>query len=418
MRPETERVGYVLKVFPRLSETFILNELLAHERAGTRIEVFSLRPATEDVVHDSVATLRAPVSYLPVGRLTVHDLWTQLSEASAELPGFSAALAEARPEDVRDVYQAVVLARAASARGLTHLHAHFATAATTVARLAARFAGLPYSFTAHAKDIFHESVEADDLRRKLSDAASIITVSDFNLAHLRELCPAAAQRLHRVYNGLDLDAYSYAAPAERPAQIVGVGRLVEKKGFADLIEACARLAVRGRDFHCQIAGVGPLEAELRAAIARHSLEQRVTLLGALTQAEVRRLVAGASVLAAPCVVAADGNRDGLPTVLVEAMALGTPCVATDVTGIPEVVRDGRTGLAVPQRDPEALAAALETLMDEPGLRVSLAATARRLVESDFDIRRNTSRIRDLFGSAGAADGRIREEIGAHRVRGG
>ena len=410
------RAGYVLKVFPRLSETFILNELLAHERAGANIGIFSLRAPTEDVVHESVADVRARVEYLPTTRLTVQDLWTQLGEASSELPGFDAALAGARGEEVRDAYQAVVLARAARARGLTHLHAHFGSAATTVARLAARFAGLPYSFTAHAKDIFHESVRADDLQRKLTDAAAVITVSDFNLAYLRELCPSVADRLHRVYNGLDLEAYPYAAPTARPARIVAVGRLVEKKGFGHLIEACALLAGRGRDFRCDIAGAGLLEPELRAAIDRHRLGDRVRLLGARTQAQVRELVAGAAVLAAPCVVAADGNRDGLPTVLVEAMALGTPCVATDTTGIPELVRDGATGLLVGQRDPGALAAALEALLDGPELRVRLAGAGRELVESEFDIHVNTARIRELLAPAG--HDRPQEEIGAHRLSGG
>ena len=412
------RIGYVLKVFPRLSETFILNELLAHERAGLSIEIFSLRAPTEDLVHEAVARVHAPVSYLPTGRLTVDDLWTQLGEASVELPGFAGALADARGEDLRDVHQAVVLAREARARGVTHLHAHFATAATTVARLAARFAGLPYSFTAHAKDIFHESVQADDLRRKLTDAAAVVTVSDFNLAHLRELAPEAAQRMHRVYNGLDLDLYSWSDPSARPARIIAVGRLVEKKGFGDLLEACALLAGRGRDVRCEIVGAGPLEADLRASIERLALEDRATLVGARTQAEVRGLVAGAAVFAAPCVVAEDGNRDGLPTVLIEAMALGTPCVATDVTGIPELVRDGETGLLVGQRDPAALATALDALLDGPDLRVRLAAAARGLVESEFDVDRNAAGIRELFAPAPAAGDVPREAAGAHRLRGG
>src|SRR5262249_16325102 len=161
-------------------------------------------------------------------------------------------------------------------------------------------------------------------------------------------------------------------PHERPPRIVAVGRLVEKKGFEDLVDACAILAERGRDFECRIVGTGELEAQLAARIAARGLAGRVVLVGPRPLDEVAREVQGAAALAAACVVGSDGNRDGLPTTLLEAMALGTPCVATDVTGIPEVVRDGETGILVPQHDPTALAAALAYLLDDPEARVRLA----------------------------------------------
>ena len=392
----------MVKRYPRYSETFIVNEILAHEAAGVGIEIFSLLPPEDGHFQDLISRVRAPVTYLPSKGLKVAEFWSVLEEAGETFPDGWLSLEAARGEDVRYVYQAMVLAREARLRAISHLHAHFATAATTVARLAARFAGLPYTFTAHAKDIFHDSVQPADLRRKLADAAVAVTVSDFNLAYLRESYGLAARHVRRIYNGLGLERFPYRSPRERPPRIVGVGRLVEKKGFVNLIEACAILADEGRGFTCRIVGAGEQEVELRARIARLGLEDRVELLGPRPQRELVRLVQGAAVLATPCVVGADGNRDGLPTVLLEAMALGTPCVSTDVTGIPEVIRDAETGLMVPQWDPAALAAAIERLLEEPDLRVRLADRARRLVEAKFDVNRNAAQLREVFQIVGKA----------------
>jgi colanic acid/amylovoran biosynthesis glycosyltransferase len=396
------KIGYVVKRYPRYSETFIVNEILAHEAAGVELEIFSVLPPEDGHFQDVISRVRAPVTYLPSKGLKVAEFWSVLEQAGEIFPDGWLSLEAARGEDVRYVYQAVVLAREARLRAISHLHAHFATAATTVARLAARFAGLPYTFTAHAKDIFHESVRPADLRRKLADAAVAVTVSDYNIAYLRESYGPAARHVRRIYNGLDLERFPYRSPRERPPRIVGVGRLVEKKGFVDLIEACAILADEGRRFTCRIVGAGEQEVELRARIAGLGLEDRVELLGPRPQSELVRLVQGAAVLAAPCVVGADGNRDGLPTVLLEAMALGTPCVSTDVTGIPEVIRDRETGLMVPQRDPAALTGAIGRLLEEPDLRVRLADRARRLVEEEFDVNRNAAQLREVFQTAGTA----------------
>jgi glycosyltransferase involved in cell wall biosynthesis len=178
-----------------------------------------------------------------------------------------------------------------------------------------------------------------------------------------------------------------------------VGRLVEKKGFDDLIEACALLAVRGRDFRCRVAGVGSLRPALQEHIDRCRLQDRVKLIGPRPQNEIAREIQAAAVLAAPCIVADDGDRDGLPNVIQEALALGTPVISTDVTGIPEVVRDGERGLLVPQQDPLALAGALERLLADAGLRVRLAEEARVFMEREFDIHRNTARRRAMFRAA-------------------
>jgi glycosyltransferase involved in cell wall biosynthesis len=338
---------------------------------------------------------------LPFAGIKPVELWSAIEEAAPALPNLWSGLQNASQEkqDVTQVYQATLLARQATQRGIRHLHAHFATEATTVARIAAAFAGISYSFTAHAKDIYHQGAEWEDRRRKLHDASAVVTVSSFNYRYLHETFGAAANGVQRVYNGLLLDEFPYSDPRERPPIVVAVGRLVEKKGFIYLIDACALLANQGLDFQCWIVGHGECEKQLQARIVERGLTKSVMLLGPRPQAEVIRLVREAAVMAAPCVVGDDGNRDGLPTVLVEAMALGTPCVSTDVTGIPEIIHDGVTGFLVAQHDAPALAAAIARLLGDPQLRSRLARRARTLIEEHFDVHRNTAEMRRLFAAA-------------------
>jgi glycosyltransferase involved in cell wall biosynthesis len=386
-----------VKRYPRFSETFIVNEILAHEAAGLEIEIFSLRPPVDAHFQDLIARVRAGVTYLPSQSINGDDLWGAFREAARPRPDcFWPAVSGAGSEAGRDLFQAALLAQEIHHRGLTHLHAHFASGATSVARLAARMAGISYSFTAHAKDIYHESVDPGDLRRKLRDASAVVTVSDYNVAFLRGAYGAAAGRVRRIYNGLDLELFPYSEPAARPRHILAVGRLVEKKGFGILIDACARLQRQGIPFTCEIIGAGELHADLAARITRHALGDRVVLAGPLPQPEVRRRITRAAVFAAPCVTAADGNRDGLPTVLLEAMALGTPCVSTNVTGIPEIIRHDLHGLLVDQGNSAMLADALALLLGDDARRERLARQARRLIEERFDIHVNAAGVRDLF----------------------
>lgn len=396
------KVGYVLKMYPRFSETFIVSELLAVEAAGTEVEIFSLRPPVDGRFHESLAEVRAPVTYLRHAGIRACDVWATMSAAGAELPALPQCLTELLQAPVADAVQALELARLVQARGLTHLHAHFGSVATTVARLASLLTGVSFTFTAHAKDIFHESVDPLDLARKLTDAAAVVTVSDYNLTFLRSTYGEAAGGVIRIYNGLDLARFPYDSPAARPPVVAAVGRLVEKKGFLDLLDALALLMRQGRPVHLDLVGTGPLEEVLRRRIQELELTAVVRMHGALPQGQVRRVVQAAAVFAAPCLVAADGNRDGLPTVLLEAMALGTPCVATPVTGIPEVVRDGCSGLLVGESDPPRLAEALGRLLDDAALRVRLAEQARALVEREFDVHRQADALRRLFAGAAVA----------------
>lgn len=399
-RSEPGPLGYVVKRYPRFSETFIVNEILAHERAGVPVHIFALRRVNETHFQSILSQVRSPVTYIPDSIPKVDVFWAALNAARAELPDLWAAIEKLGPSEALDVHQAVALALKVRQLGISHLHAHFGTVATTVARLAARFANLSYTFTAHAKDIFHTEVDTAALRTKLGDAASVVTVSDFNVAWIGEHYGAVPVR--RIYNGLNLEAFPYRSPEDRPPQILAVGRLVEKKGFDTLVEACAVLRDRGVPFTCTIIGEGPLRDALAGKVENYGLAGQVTLAGNRPQSDVIAALQGAAVFAAPCVLAGDGDRDGLPTVLVEAMALGTPCVSTDVTGIPELVRDGETGLLVPQSDLIALAGALARLLGDAGLRLQLATNARRLIQTDFDVDRNAADLRSIFREVGAS----------------
>lgn len=401
--PTDRTIGYVLKVFPRLSETFIVNEVVARERAGERIEIAALRPPNDGRFHAKLAALEATVEWIPQVVRTADRLWALLARGRDELPGFDAALPELLRAGAGDAAQAIAVARWARERGVDHLHAHFATAATTVARLASLLTGLPYSFTAHAKDIFHCDVDEAALGRAIDHADHVVTVSDFNVADLRRRFPAARTPIVRVHNGVDLDEMTFAPRAEAPGAATGppvppvlaVGRLVEKKGFADLVDALSILAGRGRPVGARLVGTGPLAEALEAQVAACGLTSSVELAGAQTQTEVHRAMRAASVFVVPCVTAADGDRDGLPTVVLEAMALGTPVVATSVTGMPEAVLDGTTGRLVPERDPYALADAIAALLDDDVTRRRMALAARSHVERCFDVRAQAAALADL-----------------------
>ncbi len=377
------RTGYVLKVYPRFSETFVVREILAREARGEHLAVASLRPPTDGRFHAALADVRAPVTWLDQAPArSAPALWRLLGLARG-LPG--AHLLDALLDDEAHV-AAGALATALWARdlGLTHLHAHFATLAGRTARWAAALLDVPYTVTAHAKDLFVDGPDSHARAAVLGDAAAVVTVSDFNAAWIAARHPGA--RVRRVYNGLDLDALPWQEPVRRSRTVVAVGRFVEKKGFDDLLDAVALLRAAGDPVRLVLAGAGRCEAALHDRAVALGLQDAVELPGPLPQHEVVDLVRSGAVFAAPCVEAADGDRDGLPTVLLEAMALGTPVVSTPVTGVPEAVVDGRTGLLVPQRDPGALAAALRRVLDDDDLARELSKGARALVEQRFDVR--------------------------------
>ncbi len=393
------RVGYVLKVFPRVSETFVINELRALEALGERPLVFSLHHNPDGAVrHGILAALKAPVTYVE-DRLPDEQEVGRLRKRLARELGVSAELRD-RILPRKYVRLAMALAALAERCGIEHFHAHFASRAAHVAALAAALRGIGYSVTAHAKDIYHEEVDREVLRWKIERARFVVTVTDYNVRYLRRLVGdggEAAAKIVRVYNGVDLGRFT---PAEFPRQqtplVLGVGRLVEKKGFHVLLEACRLLADRGVKMRCELIGDGAERPALEEQRERLRLADIVTLRGSLTTEEVGERLRKAYLVALPCVVARDGNVDALPTVLLEAMACGRPVVSTRLSGIPEIVEDGRTGRLVAPGSAVELADALAELLSDPSRAAAMGRAGRARVERLFDLHRNAARIRDMF----------------------
>lgn len=387
-------LAYVLKVFPRVSETFVINEIRALERLGERLCIHSLHHG-DAVPHGILRSLRSPVVYVedePPAEDEVGRTRRRLRREMAIEEGQEDLLLPRK-------YVRLALRLAATLRtdGSPHLHAHFASRAGHVAGLAARLAGCTYSITAHAKDIYHRDVDPAVLRWKIAGARFVVTVSDHNRAYLRDLVadlPGASAKIVRLYNGVDLERFRPTpAPAEAAPMILGVGRLVEKKGFAVLVDACRRLRDAGRTFRCEIVGAGPEEEALRRQIEEARLTGVVSLTGVLPTERVADALRRAAVVALPCVVGGDGNVDALPTVLLEAAASGRAAVSTRLSGIPEIVEDGATGLLVPPADAAALAAALEALIRDPRRAQCMGRAARSRAEERFDLLGNAARLR-------------------------
>jgi colanic acid/amylovoran biosynthesis glycosyltransferase len=404
MRSRHERapVAYILKMYPRFSETFVLNELIELERQGLALRIFSLREPNDGIVHGEVDLVRGAVTYIrwrqviPVARAHARVL---RRSPGRYVKALLLALGRHRLLSIKYFLKAGVVADHVQREGIWHIHAHFASSGASVALDVHRLTGVPYSFTAHAKDIYRHGVDLDYLRTKLEQARFAVTVSDYNRRHLARL---GGHDIVRIYNGLDLRRFvRNGVAADEPPLVLAVGRLVEKKGFDVLVRACALLRDDGVRFRCLIVGKGELAHELRTLIAALDLEQQVELAGPLPREELLEIFRRASVVAAPCVVGSDGNRDGLPTVLTEAMALEIPVVATPVTGIPELVEDGRTGLIVPERDSAALAAAICRLVEDAETARRLAAAGRERVERDFDLHVNVGKLRTLFEASAA-----------------
>ncbi|HEX9638340.1 MAG TPA: glycosyltransferase [Acidobacteriota bacterium] len=398
-------IGYVLKMFPRFSETFILAEILELERRGVKLEIVSLRKPDDGCFHAELARLRSRVHYLPE-HATCHPmrfLAAHFSSARRRPRSYLAALGlalQCLPLGWPAFLRAPLIAQRFEPTAIGQLHAHFASLPALAALLAARLLGIQFSFTAHAKDIFHRACRPRILKALIRHAVQVITISDFNIRHLARLDPAAlrSHKLVRIYNGIDLRRFS---PPQRlepsdPASILAIGRLVEKKGFGDLIEALGQVQRRGLQFHCQIIGKGPLEPELERAIDQNRLRSHVSLEGPLARGAIAARLRRASMLVVPSVVGRDGNREGLPTVLLEAMACAVPAVATTVTGIPEAIEDGVHGRLVPPGDPTRLAEAIGALLADAALRHRLGRAARQRAEQRFDLGRNVAELLKLW----------------------
>ncbi len=413
-------IAYLLKMYPRFSETFVLNEILELERQGVDVRIYSLRKPDDGRFHAHLARVRAPVIYLPQHLLAEAGPILAAQRAFARtwprryLRILLYALSRRNAIAPKRFFVAVVLAEHLRRHPVDHLHAHFASSPARVGMYVHLLTGVPYSFTAHAKDIFLKTIDIPLLRDKIRTAKFVVTVSDYNREYLLRLaagdkCTALGSliqpdavtiqpdQVRRLYNGIDLTLFDgrgvHIMHAQPKPLILGVGRLIEKKGFDILIRACAILKQQGVDFQCEIVGKGPLEHQLRGLIGELELTAHVRLTGPRPQDEIVKLYERAAVFALPCVVGADGNRDGLPTVMLEAMAMRVPVVSTDITGVPEIVEDGTTGLLIPQNDPAALAVALVRLLADPFLRERMGEVARAQVVDKFNLSKNVSVLR-------------------------
>ena len=427
-----DAVAYVLKGWPRISELFIASEIYRVEQAGLPLRLYVIKPADETQTHPVVDRIAAEPVYLPA--TTSLSATTLVRWLRANLPAFLPALGRvarrrplglaratamalaqcvrARPRMVswpkklyvKELLQAVALSDELLAAGdVRHLHAHFAHGTTTVTWLASAITGLPFSFTGHAKDIYAPKLNpAGLLRRKLRAARFAVTCTEANLEHLRAIAPDAT--VHRVYHGLNADfsrllagTVNGHAPEPDAVRLLGVGRLVPKKGFDVVVDACGLLSRRGVPFQATIVGpdddAGP---GLRRRIAELGLGDRIRLQGQMSQAELLGEYRRASAFCLPCRVLDDGDRDGIPNVLVEAMASGAPVVTTPISGIPEIVRDGVNGLLVAPDDPEALADAIVRLREDRELARRISHEAQATVQREFDGERLAGTLVELF----------------------
>ena len=388
-----EVLAYVFERFPKFSQTFCYREIAELFRQGIQPAIFSLRGPDFGPETTWDRAIISAVHQLPEG-----DAFARLAnEAATSLPKpMRRTLHEWRgkPDSLR-LHQATYIGTRLQKLGVRHVHTHFAGMAARTAFWIKKFFGIDYSVTVHANDIFVPANFEIGLSEILSSASAVIAVSGFAANQLRRRFPENAARVHRIYNGIDC-AQFMPAQFESPPLILSIGRLISKKGFDALIDACALLRQRGHGFRCEIIGEGPLVGELQARIHRQDLREHVHLVGPKTQAEIAARLSKATVLALPCRIDPDGAMDNLPTVVMEAMASALPVVSTNVGGISEMVRDGETGLLVAQNDPAATADALSRLINDIELARSFGGRGRKRAEEFFSIEKNVRALREII----------------------
>ncbi len=426
-----QEIAYIVKAYPRTSETFIANEVRLLEQAGLRLQIFSLLHVAQTQEHGVFKQIQAKVTYLPPldslsrsrflswmwrngKRVAASHLRLAGKRPGAYLGCLFKALAMGvkyrkrktdlcRKKIIKEFLQAGYIAeKILRAPQIKHLHAHFCGTTTTVALFVSRLCTLPFSFSAHAKDIYQQQQNPGDLlQRKIKQAAFVATCTLTNQDHLLQMC-ASSKPIYRIYHGVNTQLFRPPlrhGTIERPL-ILSIGRLVPKKGFTYLVQACHHLKQQGHNFDCVIIGDdGGEHAALTRQIRQLELRQTVRLPGPMTQEALLQWYQQATVFALPCVVLDDGDRDGIPNVLLEAMAVGLPVVSTPISGIPEVVHHERNGILVPQRDSVALAAAIETLFTQAALRSRLGEAARQHIHHQHDSARTTVELVRLFQSS-------------------
>lgn len=414
MKPEREpKVAYVVSRFPAPTETFVLNEIVSLSARGLDVRVYPLFGAAKGPRHTGTEEVMQRVTYVPWFALFAAQLTFVFRQPRIFVKTWAVVLWGHRRKMsalVRALYtlpRAVWLARELQRNGVTHLHAHWATWPTLAAFVVERLTGLPYSFTAHAHDLY---LDRFLLKEKVERSRFVVTISEFNRRLIGEVCgEAALAKTQVIHCGVDPDVFQPRERPERPSGtplLLCVAGLRDYKGQIHLIDACHQLRQWGEAFVCVLVGDGPEKDRLARRIGKLGLEEVVKLVGALPQAQVREFVKAADVVVLPSVVTPKGMMDGIPVALMEAMAAGCAVVSTRVSGIPELVEDGVSGMIVPPADPKALAQSIRLLLADPSLRERLGRGARAAVLAEYTLSENTGRLHSIFGKKASTSGSV------------
>ncbi len=398
---ESVRLSYIIGSYPVLTETFIDREIELLIERGLDVEIVSIRRPGADLSPSQYALSKRVRYLLPVSALSF--LFAHISAALRRPKTYFGTLFwlvtrrnnSTRFRTVLHFATGVYAARVLRDRRYVHIHAHFVDRAATVAMVASRLLDSSYSVTAHAREIYVNPVL---LKERINQAAFAVTCTEYNRRHLASVVgPEAASRIVRLYHGLDLNSFGGMRPSKRSGSLLlAVAQLMERKGLRYLIDACRLLIDRGHAIQCEIIGAGPLRGELDRLIRQLDLGEVVALVGPQPYSEVINAYRRALAFVLPCIVASDGDRDGIPNVILEAMAAGLPVISTPVSGIPEVVVDGVTGLLVKEADSAAIADAVEQLLAHPDLATRIAEGGAAFVRREFDLNRNVDRLLHHF----------------------
>jgi glycosyltransferase involved in cell wall biosynthesis len=413
------RLGYLYSRYPVISQTFCDTEMLALERLGIALEIGSIYPPLTSLRHEHISRLRAPIHYAPPQQ--VLRIWEKDAKTTGKWPRELVEMHERKYGSSVKAEQrarnALYFADLFTRNGVDHFHVHFTNRAAHTAMFLKEISGIPFSVTAHGQD-FMKDLGNDDLLREICAAAAFVAVeTDYSRELLCQRCPHSAAKIHRVYNGIDLEHFPLRLPAtpNRAPVIISVGRLVAFKGFEQLIDACGELARRGLDFSCEIIGDGPLRENLQAKIDTLGLSSRLTLLGSLSQAAVFEKLRTADIFALASVTDQQGASDVFPTVIIEAMSAARPVISTRLAGIPELVAHEETGLLISPGDTSAFSQALEQLIRDPELRRRYGRAGRARIELHFRIEQTVRPLLQLLQQATVAPPKPKAPLAVHQI---
>jgi glycosyltransferase involved in cell wall biosynthesis len=407
-------------MYPRFSQTFIVNEILELERQGLDTRIASLRKPTEGRFHGLLSRVRAEAYYLPETvcghvRKTCGTHGALMWESPRRYWAAVATALRYTGATMLDLVQAGYMLHWTRKKRVDLVHAHFGTSEATIALLAKILGGPPYSLALHAVDIFRDDVDRTLLARKINASCFTVVNTEFNRRLVTEELPGVdAAKVRLSYNGTDLKQFRPRERSRKDRTILAVGRLVEKKGFTHLVRAVGRLRDEGMSLKCKIVGEGPEKKRLKHEIERCGLESEVVLVSPLQHDQVRKLMQRYSCFVLPCIRAKDGNMDGVPNVLIEALACGCPAISTRLSAVPEIIHDRVTGLLVEPGDEAALAEVIRAVLTDRGLAAELASAGRRRVEERFDIHRNVAILHEWLRGA-AEEARAAGQAGARRT---